>query len=439
MGLVKRLLLGVLLLSVLTLARYLYFRAGDDLLSGLTVGGVPVPSDAREALRALETRADVWNGTDLHVRASEAHEQRTVMRSSLGATLSVNDVFAQAKALGRSGNPLTDLKKWWDARRGRLDVRWVPNIDKPKLSAFVQQVQARVEDPPVAGVSDGQGFTLPGRDGRALDLATATLLVSRALRTGALEVELPLQKVPAPPPIAMGSPDGALFDQDPETPGPEVAPLPSAPESSTGYEPQAWLPANDNDCYEGGPQRPFCDGPRMVPAPYGAAQALAESLGLGKLETIARLIRQGPLPAWVQAAGGPVPLHELAWPVQQGKLGRGFGYVRKAELKDRIHAGIDIVAPRGSLIRASSPGIVAYSDNRVRGYGNLLAIVHDSGAVTLHAHCQRVFVFAGQRVQRGQVVGEVGMTGLAMGPHLHFEYHVAGAPMDPEPKFVGRP
>ncbi|HEX6246020.1 MAG TPA: M23 family metallopeptidase, partial [Polyangiales bacterium] len=123
-------------------------------------------------------------------------------------------------------------------------------------------------------------------------------------------------------------------------------------------------------------------------------------------------------------------------PVPNGKLGRGFGYVRREELKDRIHAGVDIVAPRGSPIVAARTGIVAYSDNRVRGYGNLLVIVHANGEVSLSAHCQRIFVFAGQRVARGQVVAEVGMTGLALGPHLHFELRVGGAPSDPAPRFA---
>jgi murein DD-endopeptidase MepM/ murein hydrolase activator NlpD len=109
--------------------------------------------------------------------------------------------------------------------------------------------------------------------------------------------------------------------------------------------------------------------------------------------------------------------------------------VRRPELRDRIHAGVDIVAPAGSQIVASRSGLVAYSDNRVRGYGNLLVIVHGNGDVTLSAHCQRIFVFAGERVARGQVVAEVGMTGLALGPHLHFELRVAGQPIDPQPNF----
>jgi murein DD-endopeptidase MepM/ murein hydrolase activator NlpD len=166
---------------------------------------------------------------------------------------------------------------------------------------------------------------------------------------------------------------------------------------------------------------------------------LAQALGLGQLDTVGQLIRHGPRHDWQHAAAGEpsgIGAEAALWPVPAGRLGRGFGYVRRAELRDRLHAGVDIVAPTGSQILASRSGIVAYSDNRVRGYGNLLVIVHGNGDVTLNAHCQRIFVFAGERVTRGQVVAEVGMTGLALGAHLHFELRVAGTPADPQPSFA---
>jgi hypothetical protein len=433
--LLKRIGLPLALLLVLPVLGWLRFLVSDGLLSGLTVGGEAVPSKLPLAERALRERAEIWRDATLGIALGEGSDARAMMRSELGAALPVESVLGAARGLGRSGNPFIDLQKWLAALRGRLDVRWLPNIDAQKLARFVDREQLRVERLPVAGVTDGQGFTLPGRDGTALDHATATRLLSRALVSGATNVRLPLQRVPAPAPIEMGSPDGALFDASDETPAPEQPVV----ASSSAYEPHAWQVANEDDCYSDPPQRPFCDGPRKVPLPFGAGLALAGQLGLGKLDTVGKLIRQSPAAAWVRAAGGPGNDASLTWPVEQGKLGRGFGYVRRPELRDRIHAGVDIVAPRGSLIRAAAAGIVAYSDNRVRGYGNLLVIVHDSGAVTLSAHCQRIFVFAGERVQRGQVVGEVGMTGLAMGPHLHFEYHIGGQASDPEPHFARAP
>lgn len=109
--------------------------------------------------------------------------------------------------------------------------------------------------------------------------------------------------------------------------------------------------------------------------------------------------------------------------------------MRSGALRDRLHAGIDIVAPIDSAVHAADHGVVAYADNFVRGYGNLLVIVHSNGAVSLSAHCRAIYVFAGQYVQRGQLVAQVGMTGLSLGPHLHFEYRNAGTPVDPEPHF----
>ncbi|MET0389827.1 MAG: M23 family metallopeptidase, partial [Polyangiales bacterium] len=69
-------------------------------------------------------------------------------------------------------------------------------------------------------------------------------------------------------------------------------------------------------------------------------------------------------------------------------------------------------------------------------YGNLLVVVHADGGVSFSAHCRAIYVFAGQRVLRGQIVGEVGDTGLARGPHVHWEYHVHGKPIDPDRLFA---
>jgi murein DD-endopeptidase MepM/ murein hydrolase activator NlpD len=104
----------------------------------------------------------------------------------------------------------------------------------------------------------------------------------------------------------------------------------------------------------------------------------------------------------------------------------------------RVDRGVDIAARIGTPILATNAGIVAYADNGVRGYGNLLAIVHVDGSFTLSAHCARILVFAGQRVLRGQHVADVGSTGMSLGLHLHFEIHRSGAPRDPRPYFAGK-
>jgi murein DD-endopeptidase MepM/ murein hydrolase activator NlpD len=84
-------------------------------------------------------------------------------------------------------------------------------------------------------------------------------------------------------------------------------------------------------------------------------------------------------------------------------------------------------------------GLVAYADNGVSGYGNLVVIVHRDGSTTAYAHLKEAWVTAGQRVARGQTVGLLGNTGLSHGPHLHFEWRVGGRAQNPVPHMVGRP
>ncbi|HUK20525.1 MAG TPA: M23 family metallopeptidase [Gemmatimonadales bacterium] len=100
----------------------------------------------------------------------------------------------------------------------------------------------------------------------------------------------------------------------------------------------------------------------------------------------------------------------------------------------RPHEGIDVAAPMGAEILAPASGVVAdvkWED----GYGNFLTIDHGYGLVTRYAHCSKILVVRGQRVKRGQKIALVGSTGLATGPHVHYEVWVNGHPVDPK-KFV---
>lgn len=95
------------------------------------------------------------------------------------------------------------------------------------------------------------------------------------------------------------------------------------------------------------------------------------------------------------------------------------------------HNGVDLSAPEGTPIRAVLDGIVVYS-SRYKGYGNLVTIMHRGGFTTLYGHCQRIVVQTGQKVHAGQIIAYSGSTGLATGPHLHFEIRYNGRPVDPE-------
>jgi murein DD-endopeptidase MepM/ murein hydrolase activator NlpD len=173
--------------------------------------------------------------------------------------------------------------------------------------------------------------------------------------------------------------------------------------------------------------------------PHGEAAELARALGLGARRTVSVLQRERPPTEWIEALGaedgGDAP---LCWPVDGGVLWRRFGAVRHHGRR-RFHRGIDVGAPAGALIRSVRRGLVAYSDNGIQGYGNILLIVHADESVAWYAHCQATYVFAGQVVRRGQVIGEVGATGIAQGAHLHFEMRREGRAFDPLPLFDSPP
>lgn len=441
MGAGVALLVGPLLLWVSV-------QLGDEPLDGARIAGEPIPQDA-PLDRVLRARAQRWAAAEVRIEAGDLVLHRS--RRALGARRPIEPPMRAARRAGRTGNPLVDLGQWWRAHRGRLDVPWTPAIDQDALREFTELAQLRVDRLPIAGVSDDEGnVTLSGQDGRALDYVASLAVLRRALVRGQGRVALPVQRVAAPDPLPLGAPDGALFDDDdeveqasePSEAGEKPAPRVGRPYRGPGADgpvlpprqPQAWLPAPDDDCVHEPPQRRFCDGPRRVPAPSGEAAKRAEALGLGTLRVAGQILREGPDRRWVEAAGSAARTGKL-WPVPEGRFGRGFGYVRRKKLRQKLHKGIDIVAPAGTPIRAAAPAIVGYADNRVRGYGNLLILIHPDGSSTFHAHCQQIFVFPGQRVRPGEVVGEVGATGLAMGPHLHFEVHREGDPVDPVPRF----
>jgi murein DD-endopeptidase MepM/ murein hydrolase activator NlpD len=97
---------------------------------------------------------------------------------------------------------------------------------------------------------------------------------------------------------------------------------------------------------------------------------------------------------------------------------------------NRPHEGIDVSAPMGAPIVAPARGRVQNVGYEA-GYGNTFEIDHGNGIVTRFAHCSRILVRNGQVVSRGQVIAAVGNTGLTVGPHLHYEVHVNGKPVDP--------
>jgi len=116
---------------------------------------------------------------------------------------------------------------------------------------------------------------------------------------------------------------------------------------------------------------------------------------------------------------------DFIWPIE-GKISEVFD-----EAESERHQGIDISAPVGTPIKASNAGTVVYSNNTIRGYGNLIILRHSEEYVTVYAHNQINLVEEGAWVEKGQIIGKVGQTGRATGPHLHFEIRRNNKAMGP--------
>ncbi len=110
----------------------------------------------------------------------------------------------------------------------------------------------------------------------------------------------------------------------------------------------------------------------------------------------------------------------------------GFGYrISPFTGHKQFHEGLDIANRVGTPVIAPANGVVAFA-GRKDGFGNLIIIDHGHGITTRYGHLSKILVKVGQHVKRGEKIGEIGNTGRSTGPHLHYEVHVNGVPVNPE-------
>ena len=114
------------------------------------------------------------------------------------------------------------------------------------------------------------------------------------------------------------------------------------------------------------------------------------------------------------------------WPVR-GRVIGAFG----AKINGQQNDGINLSVPEGTSVKAAEDGVVAYSGNELKGYGNLVLVRHASGFVTAYAHASEVMVKRGDHVKRGQIIAKAGQTGGVTSPQLHFEIRKGSTPVDP--------
>ena len=122
----------------------------------------------------------------------------------------------------------------------------------------------------------------------------------------------------------------------------------------------------------------------------------------------------------------PVPNKNLE------RMASGYGYRMHPIYKvKKMHWGMDFAAPPGTEIFATGDGVVSKVITSRRGYGKHVVIDHGYGYETLYAHMSKIDVRRGQKVHRGDVIGLVGNTGTSSGPHVHYEVHKDGKPINP--------
>jgi murein DD-endopeptidase MepM/ murein hydrolase activator NlpD len=119
-------------------------------------------------------------------------------------------------------------------------------------------------------------------------------------------------------------------------------------------------------------------------------------------------------------------LPSFRWPVR-GKVITSYG----AKTNGKANDGINVAVPEGTPVKAAEDGIVAYSGNELKGYGNLILVRHSNGYVTAYAHASELLVRRGDTIKRGQIIAKSGQSGEVGSPQLHFEIRKGSSPVDP--------
>jgi murein DD-endopeptidase MepM/ murein hydrolase activator NlpD len=173
---------------------------------------------------------------------------------------------------------------------------------------------------------------------------------------------------------------------------------------------------------------------QVVAAQPGAVAAPATKMAAVEPKEKARLAQATPTPeAAAAATETPVKTAEATgalptfrWPVR-GRVVTGYG----AKTNGKSNDGINVAVPEGTPVKAAEDGVVAYSGNELKGYGNLVLIRHSNGYVTAYAHASELMVKRGETIKRGQIIAKSGQSGEVGSPQLHFEIRKGSSPVDP--------
>jgi murein DD-endopeptidase MepM/ murein hydrolase activator NlpD len=158
---------------------------------------------------------------------------------------------------------------------------------------------------------------------------------------------------------------------------------------------------------------------KMAAAAGGAQQTARLAQATTKVE-------DAPAEAPVKASEATGALPTFRWPVR-GKVITSYG----AKTNGKANDGINLAVPEGTPVKAAEDGVVAYSGNELKGYGNLVLVRHANGYVTAYAHASELLVKRGDTIKRGQIIAKSGQSGEVGSPQLHFEIRKGSTPVDP--------
>jgi murein DD-endopeptidase MepM/ murein hydrolase activator NlpD len=173
-------------------------------------------------------------------------------------------------------------------------------------------------------------------------------------------------------------------------------------------------------------------GPAAAKPPAAAAApAPANSASIEPPEH-ASMVTPSETPASSSAAKPGDTTPTFRWPVR-GRVITGYGPKPNGQQND----GINVAVPENTPIKAAEDGVVAYSGNELKGYGNLVLVRHPNGYVTAYAHAKELLVKRGDQIKRGQIIAKSGQTGSVDAPQVHFEIRKGPSPVDPLPFLNG--
>lgn len=167
--------------------------------------------------------------------------------------------------------------------------------------------------------------------------------------------------------------------------------------------------------------------PKLAAAPPAAkpvVTAAAEPVQKVRMATETKELEAQQSSAKAVQATNALPT--FRWPVR-GRVIAAYG----AKTNGRQNDGINVAVPEGTPVKAAEDGVVAYSGNELKGYGNLILVRHSNGYVTAYAHASELLVKRGDTIKRGQVIAKSGQSGEVGSPQLHFEIRKGSSPVDP--------